>query len=86
MNRILAKSKSLLNITQKILAQKNSKDLVESFNYKPFLMEHGHLGTVNSVAFSPDGKTIVSGSDDGTLRLWDVQSGECLVTIDIYEE
>ena len=26
---------------------------------------------VRSVAFSPDGKTIVSGSDDGTLKVWD---------------
>jgi WD40 repeat protein len=26
---------------------------------------------VNSVAFSPDGKTIVSGSDDETLKVWD---------------
>ena len=26
---------------------------------------------VRSVAFSPDGKTIVSGSDDKTLKVWD---------------
>src|SRR4051794_36873097 len=31
---------------------------------------------VYSVAFSPDGKTLVSGSGDGAVRLWDVATGE----------
>jgi WD40 repeat protein len=30
----------------------------------------GHTSTVYSVAFSPDGKQIVSGSGDKTLKLW----------------
>jgi WD40 repeat protein/ABC-type dipeptide/oligopeptide/nickel transport system ATPase component len=32
----------------------------------------GHEGTVNSVAISPNGQMIVSGSLDGTVRLWDI--------------
>ena len=34
----------------------------------------GHSGWVNTVAFSPDGKTLASGSDDGTVKLWQVSS------------
>ncbi|MBL8794853.1 MAG: serine/threonine protein kinase [Planctomycetia bacterium] len=34
----------------------------------------GHTGAVQSVGFSPDGKRLVSGSADGTVRLWDLQA------------
>ena len=36
----------------------------------------GHTGSINSVAFSPDGKQILSNSTDGTIRLWEVSSGK----------
>lgn len=32
----------------------------------------GHTGAVSLVAFSPGGKTLASGSGDGTVLLWDV--------------
>ena len=40
----------------------------------------GHSAEVNTLAFSPDGRTIVSGSRDETLKLWSVSGGECLKT------
>lgn len=39
-------------------------------------MVDGHKKTVTSVAYSPDGTHVVSGSEDRTLRVWDVQTGE----------
>ena len=36
----------------------------------------GHTGPVRAVAFSHDGKLLVSGSDDNSVRLWDVAKGE----------
>ena len=43
----------------------------------------GHRGLIQSIAYSADGVTIVTGADDGTLRFWDAASGQSLQTIDL---
>ena len=37
---------------------------------------------VNSVAFSPDGSRIASGSDDTNVRVWNAASGECVAKLE----
>jgi len=42
----------------------------------------GHSSSVLSVAFSPDGSRIASGSDDRTIKIWDAKSGKEIRTLE----
>ncbi|KAK3363988.1 beta transducin-like protein HET-E2C [Lasiosphaeria hispida] len=42
----------------------------------------GHRSLVQSVAFSPDGQRLASGSADNTIKIWDPTSGQCLQTLE----
>jgi WD40 repeat protein len=36
----------------------------------------GHMAAINDIAFTPDGKQLVSASDDKTIRVWSLQTGK----------
>jgi WD40 repeat protein len=42
----------------------------------------GHTRRVNSAAFSPDGKRLVSAADDKIVKVWDVETGQELLTLE----
>lgn len=44
------------------------------------LKQQGHFDASNAIAYSPDGTRIVTASDDGKLKLWDIITGFCIVT------
>lgn len=41
----------------------------------------GHTDKINALAFTPNGKMIASGSDDGTIRLWDTSTGTQVLSL-----
>lgn len=46
----------------------------------------GHRGWVQSVAVSPDGTWAASGSDDQTVKIWDLETGACRATLEGYSD
>ncbi|MDY6988900.1 MAG: DUF4062 domain-containing protein, partial [Thermodesulfobacteriota bacterium] len=42
----------------------------------------GHTSWVASVSVTPDGRLAVSGSQDETVRVWDIETGKCIKTLE----
>ena len=41
----------------------------------------GHSDTAGCLTISPNGQTLASGSNDGTIKLWKLHTGELLLTL-----
>ncbi|XP_049607732.1 ribosome biogenesis protein bop1 [Syngnathus scovelli] len=53
------------------------KDL-QPFPTTQSLIYHGHSALVRSISVSPSGQWLASGSDDGTVRFWEINSARCV--------
>ena len=61
---------------QKTLGAAEAYERANSYAEKERATLKGHTGRVLSVAYCPDGKTLASGSNDKTIKLWDVATGK----------
>jgi hypothetical protein len=49
-----------------------------TLNWERTWVLSGHDQEISSIAYSPSGNRIVSGSQDSTVRVWDTATGDCL--------
>ncbi len=53
---------------------------------KPIITLQGHIWDIEALAFSPDGKTLVSGSYDHTVKVWSLSNGKLIRTLDGHKD
>ncbi|KAK4476833.1 hypothetical protein RD792_015993 [Penstemon davidsonii] len=78
--------KKRINIDPESLKPKlpSRKDL-KPYPTTCYLEYKGHTGPIMSISTDPTGQWIASGSTDGTVRIWEVETGRCLRVWDIGE-
>ncbi|XP_006822853.1 ribosome biogenesis protein bop1-B-like [Saccoglossus kowalevskii] len=77
---------------RKMRVQVNPEDLIPKLpkpkELQPFptvqaIVYKGHSNLIRSISVDPSGQWLASGSDDSTVKLWEVISGRCLKTIPV---
>jgi WD40 repeat protein len=74
--------KGLFSPTTPILAavEYSSKTTVNLYSTHDSNLRHtlkGHTGEISALGFSPDGQYLVSASEDGSAKIWNVDNGKC---------
>ncbi|KAK6157020.1 hypothetical protein DH2020_011268 [Rehmannia glutinosa] len=83
---VLAIRSQFINIDPESLKPKlpSRKDL-KPYPTTCYLEYKGHKGPVMTISTEPTGQWIASGSKDGTVRIWEVETGRCLRIWDLGE-
>ncbi|XP_036949730.1 ribosome biogenesis protein bop1 [Acanthopagrus latus] len=77
---------------RKMRVNVNPEDLIPKLpkpkDLQPFpttqsLVYRGHSALVRSISLSPSGQWLASGSDDGSVRFWEVCSSRCVKTVQV---
>jgi F-box/WD-40 domain protein MET30 len=71
-----------LHMADKLLASGSSDNTIMVHDFKNFnrIRLQGHTDWVNSVKLDPSSRTLLSASDDMTVKLWDLDTHQCLKT------
>lgn len=68
------------------IVQQTPKQFQHYFDFAILSTLTGHSAAVTSLAVSPDGKTLVSGSKDNSLRFWQLPNGDWLRNIAVHTD
>ena len=68
------------SVNQIAVAAAKNIHIYDASTYKELMVFNGHTDSVLALAFSPNGKFLVSGSLDKTARLWNMELGKLIRT------
>jgi WD40 repeat protein len=75
-------SEESIDYLQKVKDTTNEKNSCETDYAQELILRHilqGHKALINKITWSSDGNKLASVSEDGTVRIWNIEKGECIL-------